>query len=354
VPNACNNCHTKQSPAWAAAAVARWFPQRNPGFQGFAEVFHDGDRGAPGAQAALAAIANDAGQPGIVRASALHRLGGFLGPQTLPAVGKGLDDRDPLVRAASTQALSGADARTRGRLLPRLLGDPVREVRMEAARSLAGDAEAGLAPHERVRFDSALGEWVAAQRFNADRPEANSALGTLLALRGDTGGAEAAYRQAIKIDPSYVEASINLADLYRVQALDGEGERTLRAALEHSPGSAPLHHALGLSLVRQKRLPEALAELGRAVDRAPADARFAYVYGVALNDTGKQSDALRVLKAALRRSPYDRNLLMALVSYEMAAGNAAAARRHAALLRELEPGNPEIERVARELPVAPG
>ena len=354
VPNACNNCHAKETPAWAAAAVARWFPQRTPGFQSFAEAFHDGDRGAPGAQASLAAIADDSGQPGIVRASALHRLGSFLSPQTLPVVGKGLGDRDPLVRAASAQALAGADARTRKRLLTPLLDDPVREVRMEAARSLAGDAEAGLAPHERLRFDSALGEWVAAQRFNADRPEANVALGTLLALRGDFAGAETAYRRAIEIDPTYVEASINLADLFRVQGLDQEAERTLRAALVRSPKSAPLHHALGLSLVRQQRLPEALAELGRAVSLAPADPRFAYVYGVALNDTGKRAEALRVLKSGLDRSPYDRDLLMAMAGYQMAAGNAEAARRHADLLRDLEPGNPEIERLARELSKAPG
>jgi len=354
VPNACNNCHTKQSPAWAAAAVARWFPQRKPGFQTFAEAFHAGDRGAPGAQLSLVAIADEPGQPGIVRASALHRLGGFLSPLTLPTVSKGLGDRDALVRAASAQALAGADARTRSRLLPPLLDDPVREVRMEAARSLAGDAEAGLAPHERIRFDSALGEWGAAQRFNADRPEANAALGTLLVLRGDPGGAEAAYRRSIEIDPTYVAASINLADLYRAQSLDTEAERTLRAALERSPRSAPLHHALGLTLVRQKRLPAALAELGSAVTLAPAEPRFAYVYGVALNDTGKRAEAIRVLEAALRHSPYDRDLLLALVGYQMAAGNATVARRHAELLRELEPGNPEIERMAREFLVAPG
>jgi tetratricopeptide (TPR) repeat protein len=334
--------------------VARWFPRPNPGFQTFAEAFDAGDRGAPGAQASLAAIANDPRQPGIVRASALHRLGSFLGQRTLPAISNGLGAPDPLVRAASAQALAGADARTRARLLPRLLDDPVREVRMEAARSLAGDAEAGLAPDERAAFDNALAEWVAGQRFNADRPEANTALGTLLALRGDPDGAEAAYRRAIQIDPSYVEAAINLADLFRALGRDSEAERTLRAALVHSPRSAALHHVLGLSLVRQQRRAEALAELGRAASLAPGEPRFAYVYGVALNDTGKRSEAIRILDAALERSPNDRNLLMVLVSYQLAAGNAAAARRHAALLRELEPGNPEIERMARELSGAPG
>ena len=67
MPNACNNCHTKQSAAWAASAVSRWFPQPRPGFQTFAEAFHDGDRGAPGAQLSLVRIAEERTQPGIVR-----------------------------------------------------------------------------------------------------------------------------------------------------------------------------------------------------------------------------------------------------------------------------------------------
>jgi tetratricopeptide (TPR) repeat protein len=349
VPNACNQCHAKETPKWAADAIAKWFPQPKPGFQTFAEGFHAADRGAPGAPGALIRIAEDRAQPAIVRASALQRLGRQLTGATLPTVRNALNDPDPIVRAAAVNALAGADAATRVQLLARLLGDPVRLVRMDAARTLAGEAEARLAADDRRRFESALDEYIAAQRFNADRPEGHAALGILHAMRGRDAEAAAAYRKALELDPTYVQAALNLADLHRAVAREDEAERTLREALKRSPQSAPVRHALGLALVRQKRTSEALAELALAAKLAPDDARFAYVYGVALYDTGKRAEAMKVLQAALARHPYDRELLFALATYERAAGDAARSRERARLLRELEPENRDFARLAAEL-----
>lgn len=354
VPNACNRCHPKQSAKWAADGVAKWFPQPKPGFQTFAEGFHAADRGAPGAQGALIRIAADPAQPATVRASALQRLGRYLSPATLPTVRNALNDPDPIVRAAAVNALAGADAGTRTQLLARLLGDPVRLVRMDAARVLAGEAEARLAPEDRKRFDAALGEYVAAQRFNADRPEAQTALGTLEATRGRDAEAVAAYRRALALDPTYVQAAINLADLYRAVAREDEAERALRESLKRSPQSAPAHHALGLALVRQKRTNDALAELALAAKLAPEDARFAYVYAVALYDAGRRAEAMKVLQAALARHPYDRELLFAAATYERAAGDLTRARERARLLRALEPENRDFERLAQQLEAGGG
>jgi Flp pilus assembly protein TadD len=349
VPNACNGCHTKESAQWAADAVAKWFPQPKPGFQTFAEALHAGDRGAPGAQGALIRIAEDRAQSPIARASAVQRLARYLSPVTLRTVRNALDDADAMVRAAAVGALAGAEPALRTQLLARLLDDPVRLVRMEAAAALAGEPEARLAAADQAKFARALGEYVAAQRFNADRPEAQAALGTLHAARGRDAEAAAAYRKALELDPTYVRAALNLADLQRAIAREDEAERTLREALKRAPGSAAVHHALGLALVRQKRVPEALAELGRAAQLAPEDPRFAYVYGVALNDTGRRAEALQTLQAALARRPYDREILYALATYERAAGNAGGAREHARLLRELEPENGDFARLAAEL-----
>ncbi len=349
VPNACNGCHAKESAQWAADAIAKWFPQARPGYQAFAEALHAGERGSPGAQGALIRTAEDRAQAPIARASALQRLGRYLDPLTLPTVANALNDPEPMIRAAAVAALAGADAATRARLLARMLDDPVREVRMEAARALAGEPEARLAPEARGRFEAALGEYVAAQRFNADRPEGQAALGNLYALRSRDAEAAAAYRKALALDPTYVQAALNLADLQRGLAREDEAERTIRAALARTPGSAPAHHALGLSLVRQKRAQEALAELALAAKLAPEDPRFAYVYGVALHDTGKRAEAMKVLQAALARHPYDRELLFALATYERAVGDAARARDYARLLRELEPANRDFARLAGEL-----
>jgi tetratricopeptide (TPR) repeat protein len=353
VPNACGSCHRENTAQWAAEAVRKWFPQPRPGFQTFAEAFHAGDRGAPGAQRALLDVIADRGQSGIARASALARLPRFLSAATLPAAVDALNDPDPNVRMAAVQAIGAADPETRLRHLPRMLGDPLRVVRMDAARALAGEPEQRLVPADRAAFEQAVAEYVAAQRFNADRPEAQAALGTLFLARGEWEDAIASFRAALKLDPTFGEAAVNLADLYRMRGLDAEGEAVLRQTLNAAPQSAPAQHALGLALIRQKRVPEAVAALGAAAKRDPDHARFAYVYGVALHDTGKPAEAMKVLAAALARHPYDRDILLALGSYEREAGRMDAARSRAKLLRELEPDDPAWARAAAALEGAP-
>ena len=110
--------------------------------------------------------------------------------------------------------------------------------------------------------------------------------------RGEMVAAEQEYRAALQLDTRFVPAWANLADLMRLQGREAEAETILRQGLELSPQDATLHHALGLSLVRQQRGPEALRELKRATDLDPRNERFAYVYEVALAelapDAGKR------------------------------------------------------------------
>jgi Flp pilus assembly protein TadD len=287
----------------------------------------------------------------FVRASAVQRLAGFpgAGASTLQ---RAIEDPHALVRAAAVSALSAAEPALRAQLLARKLDDPVRLVRIDAARALAREPEARLSSDDRSLFERALAEYVAALRFNADRPEAQSALGSLYAARGRVDDAVVAYREALKLDPTFVQAAVNLADLQRGLGREADAEATIRAALKTSPQSAAARHALGLSLVRQKRVPEALAELAMASKLAPDNARFAFVYAVALNDTGRRAEAIKVLRAALTRNSYDREILRALALYENAAGEAAQARGRARLLTELEPANPDFARLAEQLGAA--
>jgi len=348
-PNACTGCHPKEGAKWAADAVARWYPQRKPGFQTWAEAFAAGDAGAPGAQAALAAVVNDPSLPAIARASAIPRLVRHPGRATLPALEKALADPDPIVRLAAASALRDADPALRARRLPKLLADPVRVVRIEAARGLAGAPESRLAADDRARFAKAIDEYLASLRYNADRPEAQTELGGYHLARGEAAAAAAAYRRALALDPTYAAASVNLADLLRGMGREREAEAALRDAIRADPTAAAPRHALGLSLVRQKRTQEALAALGEAARLAPDDARFAYVLGVAQYDAGRRADAMKTLDAALARHPYDREILVALASYERGAGNLAKAAQRAKLLASLEPDDPSLAQLAREL-----
>jgi Flp pilus assembly protein TadD len=348
-PNACNQCHGKQSAQWAADAIAQWTGKPPHGFQKFGEALHAGSVGAPGARGTLLTVIDDKTQPAIARASALDRLGRMLTPATLDAVTRSLNDADPQVRLAAVDALANTEPAVRRQYLVRMLDDPVRGVRISAARALAGPAERELAANERSRFETVLGELTASYVYNADRPEGRFGLGNLYASRGDSGGAIAEYKRAIEIDPTFLAAYANLADVYRARGADGDAEAVLRQGIARNGHAAPLQFALGLTFVRQKRTAESLKALREASRLAPDDARFAYVYAVALNDAKRNSEALKVLADARKHHPYDRDVLTGLAYFTAQAGDRKQALGYAKTLHELDPENPTYERLIAQL-----
>jgi len=284
LPNACNQCHTDRKADWAAAEIRKRHPEPKPGFQGFAEAFAAADRRDADASIALTQVAANLDESAIARASAIERLTRRPGENTILAAEAGLKDPSPLVRRAAISAYEVLPPLQRRAVMP-LLSDPVRTVRMQAARTLAQLADDAFdSPESLAAFRRAADEFIAAERFNADRPEHRTNLGGFFADRGEMVVAEEEYRAALRLDMRFVPAWANLADLMRLQGREAEAEAILREGLELSPRDATLHHALGLSLVRQQRGPEALRELKRATDLDPRNERFAYVYEVALSE----------------------------------------------------------------------
>jgi tetratricopeptide (TPR) repeat protein len=348
-PNACNNCHTAKTPRWAAAAILKWLGRDAAGYQRFDDAFAAALRGALEARGELVAIVDDTAQPPIARASALVRLERWLTAATLPKVTQALDDTDPIVRLAAVDALSAATGETRRQFLPRMLQDPVRAIRVEAARALVGPPADALRDAERSGFERAIDEYIAVQVYNADQPEGRTNLANIHALRGDAERAIAHYRKAIDLDPTFIPAYANLADFYRSQGAEKEAEAALRAGLARNQDAAPLHHALGLALARQQRKAAALVEFAEAVKLNPAEPRYAYVYAVALNESGRQNDALQTLETANRRNPYDNDVLSTLAQYAAAAGDWDGALRYVRRLQALDPDNVESARLAAQI-----
>ena len=234
---------------------------------------------------ALVQVAANLDESAIARASAIDRLARLPGENALFAAEAGLKDPSPLVRRASIAVFEQLPPLQRKAVVP-LLGDPSRIVRMQAARTLAPLADDAFDPAALAAFRGAAAEFVAAERFNADRPEHRTNLGGFFAERGETVAAEAEYRAALALDPRFVPAWANLADLRRLQGREAEVEASLREGLKLTPDAAALHHSLGLSLVRQQRKAEALRELKRATDLEPGNARYKYVYDVAAAELG--------------------------------------------------------------------
>ncbi|MDA1194349.1 MAG: HEAT repeat domain-containing protein, partial [Planctomycetota bacterium] len=203
--NACNSCHYDRTPAWALEEIVRRFPTfataRVPAGH-FGQVLTAARRADPQAFATLVRLAQEQGEPAIVRATAVQELQRYEPSAAVRAIAPTLMDADALVRATAARAIGvlipeEAPAglhQQKVHVLERLLDDPVRHVRSEAARALAGAAEAQIPAARKAAFTAALDGWIGRQEALADRPDPHLNLGVLQEIRGQARAAEASYR----------------------------------------------------------------------------------------------------------------------------------------------------------------
>ena len=315
-PNACNGCHASMTSVWAANKIETWFGEARRTEPHWGSAIHAAQSNAVDAEERLVAILENEKTPAIVRATAITLLPRFASPRSISLFSKGVDDDDPLVRTTAVAVLDWFPEEMRIALAAELLVDPVRSVRHEAARVLASVPSPALEPKTQERLSAALSEFRKAQERDGDRAEAHVRLADLARAQGQFKLAQAEYERAQAREPYFVPAFVNLADLHRERGAENESEQVLREALKLAPENADVRHALGLALVRMKRLEEALAELEIAANNRPDNPRYPYVYAVALHSAGKVDRAREVLRKAASLHPGDRDLQAFLTNLE--------------------------------------
>jgi len=299
-PNTCNQCHQDKDAAWALKALDDWGVSR----QGDASVLPE-----------LMTLASDPAVPGIIRATAVLEIGTFPSLETMQALQQHLGSEHNLVRAAATRSLGFLPVAQRYQMLQPLISDPVKSVRMEVASQLSELGISQLPAQYAGELTTLREEYLETLNLNADMPEAQMNLGNYYTATGDGLKAEQAYRQAIKLSPAFTPALLNLADLYRANGLDQQAATLLQKAVKMSPDDPATHHAMGLALIRQKNLNEAIGSLGKATELDPANVRYAYVYAVALYENKRHDQAISVLETALEKQPGNQEIVSALGSY---------------------------------------
>jgi Flp pilus assembly protein TadD len=348
-PNVCTGCHGDKTDAWASAAALKWWGDTARQQPHYGEVIHAAREEMPGAGEGLARLVSDPQVAAIRRATAASLIVPGAGSGAFDALVRAATYPDPIVRDGAVAASEGLEPTDRLRLVTPLLRDPVLTVRIEAARALSAVPKDSLGPSDRAAYDAALAEYVATQNVDADRAEAHLNLALLAADRGDLKGAESEYGTALRLSPGLAGTYVNLADLYRMQGRDEDAERVLRRGLKTAGRDPGIHEALGLTLVRLKRMPEALVELERAATLPPQRSRYSYVYGVALDGTGHTDRALEVLRSAHERHPGNRDLLVALAMFSAKSGDRAGAIGYARALTELDPRDTQAAGMLRQL-----
>jgi hypothetical protein len=268
-PNACDDCHADKGTAWSVAAIDKWYPRDEPREKHFGETFAAARAVKPGIAPELVALARDTQRPAIVRATAIQLLRRYPGPESLETARAATADADALVRTTAVEALQGMDEAFLRRHVAPLLMDPVRAVRVEAARVLAGvKGVPGL--------DAALAEFYAQQQATIDRPESHLNLGVVASAMGDDAKTEAHYRRAVELAPDFMPVRFNLANLLNSQGRNEEAREHLEAILAREPENGEAHYSFGLLLVELGRSGEAEVHLAKAIKALPGRPRIRY------------------------------------------------------------------------------
>lgn len=127
--------------------------------------------------------------------------------------------------------------------------------------------------------------------------------GEMLESASLTNDAEAAYRNAISLDNTLVEAHVNLGNLLFVRYRFDEAITHYETALRLQPSFAEVHLNLGLAQYGAGRLQDACANYRRALAAPAIGHAVHHNLGLALRAQGLLTDALASFERALSMQP---------------------------------------------------
>ena len=366
IPNACNRCHADRNVDWALQAVETWYGARmERPTRARARIIAEARAGQRSALEPLQRLLREEKIP-LWRAAAADLLKPWAGESAVAAaLLEKTRDSEPLVRAAAARALEGAvstgeiksmsmsmNKLTSGEdvaegqkgdgvaVLGRLLDDPVRAVRVEAAWSLRSTlATNSIAGQDLLR----------SLTNNLDQPSGSLQMGVFLFDRGENDNALPYFRRAVSWDPNSAPLHQALAVSLSLQDNKDEVIKELETACRLAPKESEYPFKLGLALNEAGKLTESIRALEKAVELEPRFAQAWYNLGLAASAAGNPDRAIEALAraesidAAAAQIPYARATVLARV------GRTEEARLAAGRALEIRPGFPEAAALLQSL-----
>ncbi|QSQ21763.1 HEAT repeat domain-containing protein [Pyxidicoccus parkwayensis] len=244
IPNACNTCHTQETPAAMSQALLKWWPQAGTRQQRrltLADAFDE--KTAATSRPALETVLADTTEAPSLRGVAARLLARRFKHDAAPTLRTVLKSTtDSLLRSDVIESLGAAGAREAANDLVPLLSDSSLWVRQAAALTLAGLGDARAVP---------------ALEALANGPETSGLvqphilLGQLAIRRKDLATATRELERALDLQPYNAEALVRLADLYVVQNQPQRGQERLEEALRFDPQSRSAKQRL--NMLRQEQ-----------------------------------------------------------------------------------------------------
>ncbi|KJZ43710.1 tetratricopeptide repeat protein [Pseudomonas fluorescens] len=341
-PDACLTCHqgkagdkvTEQFKLWNTTTA------QAPRYDESLWLIRNGQ---PGAAQALYEQLQRSNLPAIQRATLLAELPLYPSEQALKLATQDLNHPAPQVRESAVRAISAfLPPPERASLLTPLLHDPVKAVRIVAARDLLSVARNGLGSAQ-DNWNAAIAEYEDVQKNLAERAEANLNLAMLYQASGRSGEVEALLRTALKRDPDFYPALVTLVQWLEANGRSQDAQTLLEQSLKEHPDAALLQHTQGLSLVRAGKSAQAMPALRTAAQLEPQNAQYGYVLAVALHDSGKVDEACQELERLLKVQPANRNARLSLIQYYLDNGQEPKAQVLLQGWKKMNMGDPALK-----------
>jgi Tfp pilus assembly protein PilF len=312
-PNACNRCHVDKTDQWSNEYITKWY---GPGRRAhYGVIIDEGRKRSSAAHQNLIKLAADPLYPVIVRSTALSLLSAYRGKETTRVYELALMDDEALIRRTAVDHINVSDPKHQTELLTSMLYDPVKAVRIEAARRMTELADPRLDDAQKMVFQSSLHEYQKSMEYSADFAFGRYNLANLYVALKQPQKAVKNYQAAIKIDNLFYPAKVNLAMLYNQMGKNDEAETQLREVVASHPEMSEAHYSLGLLLAEEKKFAEAATHLKQAADGLPERARIHYNLGLLLQHLKHDSDAEASLLMAKELEPDNLDYLYALADF---------------------------------------
>ncbi|MFJ2689297.1 multiheme c-type cytochrome [Pseudomonas sp. NPDC087336] len=342
-PDACLTCHQGKAGDKVTEQFKRWNTSTAAQAPRYDESLWLIRNGQPGAAQALYEQLQRSNLPAIQRATLLGELPLYPSEQALKLATRDLSNPAPQVRESAVRAISAfLPPAERAPLLTPLLSDPVKAVRIAAARDLLSVARNGLGTAQ-DNWNAAIAEYETVQKSLAERAEANLNLAMLYQASGRSGEVEGLLRTSLQRDPDFYPALVTLVQWLEANGRGQEAQVLLTQSLKEHPDAALLQHTQGLSLVRAGQSAQAMPFLRKAALLEPQSPQYGYVLAVALHDSGKVDAACEELERLLKVQPANRNARLSLIQYYLDSGQEPKAQVLLQGWKKMNMGDPALK-----------
>jgi Flp pilus assembly protein TadD len=177
-----------------------------------------------------------------------------------------------------------------------------------------------------------------------------------MARQGNTEGAIAHYREAVKMEPHLPGLRFELAEALTLSASPSDQEQVekeYQAALSDNPFDEKAECRLGEIALRASDLEQALAHYKRALELQPDDADACLGIGKILTQMHRMTDAEPYLKRAAQLEPFTAVTHYRLSLVYRAAGRTSDAQRELAEFQKLKDMKERLKQIYQEMRLQP-